>query len=448
MRHPLHQPKPQIVRPGLHRSINLWEATIYGVGIILGAGIYALIGEAAGIAGNALWLSFILSSIIAAFTALSYAELSGMFPREAAEYVYMQASFRRNSIAFLVSWIALFAGVVSVAAVALGFAGYFTQFFPGLFMPAALGLIAVLSVVNFVGIKESAIFNTVFTLVETAGLFIIVAIGIPFLGSVDYFEIPAASESIFGFLSPIAIAAALIFFAYIGFEDLANITEETVNPRKTIPAAMLLSLAISTVLYILVSVSAVSVVGWQQLSESAAPMALVAQEAFGQDAFTLLAVIALFSTANTVLIILIAVSRRLYGMSEEKCLPSFLQKINGGTRTPFIAIALTMVFSMAFVLLRDIRAVAFLANVGIFVIFFSVNCCVIALRYAQPGAKRTFRVPFCIGRFPILPLIGAVICLGMLLQFPIDSLAIAAVAFAIGLPIYYVLNRKKRKTQE
>jgi len=443
LRHPLHQPHPRIFKPRLKRNIGLFEATLYGIGIILGAGIYVLIGQGAGIAGNALWLSFVVSAIVAAFTALSYAELSGMFPREAAEYVYMQSAFKRNSLAFFVSWIALAAGILCAATVSLGFAGYFIKFFPGFFLPAALGLIAVLSVVNFIGMKESARFNTVLTLIELCGLLIIIAIGLPFLGKVNYFETPGNAVNLADFLQPVAGAAALIFFAYIGFEDLANVSEETRNPKRTIPIAMLLSLAISTVLYILVSISAVSVLGWQQLSQSTAPIASVAQKAFGPDAFTLLALIALCSTANTVLIALISVSRRIFGMSEEKCLPAFLRRIHSRTGTPYAAVVLTMVFAMAFALMGDIKSVASLSNLGIFLIFFAVNCCVIALRYAKPNAKRTFKTPLSIGRFPILPLFGAITCLAMLLQFPPVLMGFALIAFAISLPIYYILNKLK-----
>lgn len=439
----MHQPHPRIFKPHLKRNIGLFEATLYGIGIILGAGIYALIGDAAAIAGNALWLSFILSTFIAALTALSYAELSGMFPREAAEYVYMQASFKRNSLAFLISWIALFSGVLSVATVSLAFAGYFIQFFPLSPLVAALGLILVLSIINFIGMKESARFNTIFTLVEAGGLVIIIAIGLQYFGAVNYFETPVAAANLFQFLQPVAAATALIFFAYIGFEDLANITEETRNPKRTIPIAMLLSLAISTVLYILVAIAAVSAVEWQQLAKSDVALALVAQKGFGPSGYNLLSGIALFSTANTALIILIAVSRRIYGMSEEKCLPGFLRKIHSRTGTPFIAVFLTMVAAMLFTLVGNVTALAFLTILGVFVIFFAVNCCVIALRYAKPNAKRTFKTPLSIGKFPILPFFGAITCLAMLLQFPPVLMGFALIAFAISLPIYYILNKLK-----
>lgn len=452
-------PPPVSGKPELRKAITLFDATVYGVGIILGAGIYALIGQGAGIAGNALWLSFALAAIIASFTALSYAELSSIFPNEAAEYVYNERAFNSKLLAFFVGWVAIMTGLFAVPTVVLGFAGYFSFLFHTPLLPVALALIAVLSLLNFWGIKESARFNLVFTLIEVGGLIIIILVALPFLGSVNYFEVPSQPAGFAGFISPVLLAASLIFFAYLGFEDMANIAEETVDARKTIPKALLLALAISTILYILVALSVVSVVPYAQLAETDAPLALVASTAFGDLSGFLLAVIALFATTNTVLIMLIASSRMIYGMSSEGSLPKFLMRIHARRKTPHAAVIATLVVSVLFTLLAyaletpafsAIETAAMLTNAGLFVLFLSVNLSVIALRFRVPDSERKFKIPLNIGRVPITAVLGALICLGFLTQFlnpvgffgiKIPLLVFAFAIFALAIPAYYLLNR-------
>ncbi|MBT3865498.1 amino acid permease, partial [Candidatus Woesearchaeota archaeon] len=168
----------------LSRELSLWQVTIAGVGIILGAGIYALIGVAAAGAGNAIWLAFLISAIVAAFSGLSYAELTSMFKGDAAEYDYVKKAFNAK-LAFFVSMMILAAGVVSAATVSLGFAGYFIKIVGISTIVAALGLIVLMTLINFTGIKESAWFNTVSTFIEFGGLILVIYLGIKNWGSVD-----------------------------------------------------------------------------------------------------------------------------------------------------------------------------------------------------------------------------------------------------------------------
>lgn len=450
MRPKLAAPKPVTK---LKRAVTLTEAVIYGIGIILGAGIYALIGEAAAIAGNALWLSFVIAAILASFTALSYAELTSIFPKEAAEFVYVKNATKSRFLAFFIGYIAIVQGIFAIPTVSLAFAGYLSGLLSAPILLSAIALIAALSLLNFIGIKESAKFNIISTLVEAGGLVIIIILGIGFIGSVNYFEIPAATTNVFEFLSPVVLASALIFFAYLGFEDLANISEEVVEPKKNIPKALIISLVITTILYILVSIVSVSVVSATELGATNEPLALVAEAASGGTLKGLLSVIALFATANTVLILLIVVSRMLYGMATEGSLPKFLGKIHSKTQTPYIAIGIICLISLAFVLIGDIRDLAFLTNAGVFIVFFSVNASLIIMRFTQPDLERGFRVPFNIGRLPIIPLLGAIFCLYMLLLltepitilgFSIPLVIVALIIFCSAIPIYLILNLRKR----
>ncbi|MCP8322326.1 MAG: amino acid permease, partial [archaeon] len=198
----------------LKREIGLAGAVAYGVGIIVGAGVYALIGRAAGQAGNSVWLSFILAAIVASFTGLSYAELSSMFPVSGAEYVYVEKAFRSNFWAFIIGWLVLLSGVISSSTVALGFGGYLMSYIGISEAFTAILLILLLSLVNFWGIKESVKVNVVLTLIEVSGLILVVLFGAKYFGSVNYFVAPSGVRGIVS-------AAALIFFAFIGFESLA-----------------------------------------------------------------------------------------------------------------------------------------------------------------------------------------------------------------------------------
>ena len=272
----------------LKRDLGLLEVTLSGVGIILGAGVYVLIGQAAGLAGNAIWLAFGLSAIMALLTGLSYAELSSMFPKAGAEYDYVTNAFNAR-LAFVIGWLVFLSGVLAAATVALGFAGYFSALTSTPMLISAIVLLIVLTTLLLYGVKETARVAVISTLIEVSGLVIIIAIGLPHLGSVDYGEMPLGYSGLFA-------ASALIFFAYQGFESMVKFSEETKKPETTVPKALILALAISVILYVLVSLSVVSVLGWQQLAVSNAPFADVVSAILGPDAAIIIAIIALFAT--------------------------------------------------------------------------------------------------------------------------------------------------------
>lgn len=392
----------------LKRELGLLEVTLSGIGIILGAGIYALIGKAAGLAGNSVWLSFAIASLIAVFTGLSYAELSSMFPKASAEHEYVRNAFGRK-LAFIIGWLIILSGVIGAATVALGFGGYFNAFFKVPVIPSAIVLIVVLSFLLFYGIKETARFVIIATLIETAGLVIVIFIGLPYLGKVDYFEMPYGWTGVFQ-------ASALVFFAYTGFESIVKLSEETKFPEKTIPKGLMLAIVASIFLYVTVAVSAVSVMGWERLSTSGAPFADLAFLAFGSNAFILLTAIALFATANTVLMMMLGSSRIIYGMADSGTLPAILASVHRSRRTPWTAILVTMAVSIMFIFAGDIAFVANVDNFTLFVTFFIINAALILLRYKEPGINRPFRVPLNAGRLPLLPFLGILSCVFMLAQ--------------------------------
>lgn len=410
--------------PGLSRSLGLTEITLSGIGIILGAGIYALIGTAAAGAGNAVWLSFAISAAVALFTAFSYAELSSMFPRAGAEYEYTVAAVG-EFVAFVVGWLIIFSGIVGAAAVSLGFAGYLGGLLSVPRLPAAVVLIIILSVILILGIRESALVAGIFTLIEGGGLILVIIAGLPYLGKVDYFEMPLGAAGVF-------TSAALVFFAYMGFEEMVKFSEETTEPERTVPKALMLALAICTILYILVCISAVSVVGWEGLAASEAPFAEVAITAWGPAGALALSVIALFATANTVLLMLLAASRISYGMARSGTLPRPLSRVHLTRRTPWVAIIVVGVGAFIFLFSGDIGFVANVSNFTLFVTFIVVNAAVIILRFQDPGRTRPFRVPGRIGVLPVLPVFGIASCLFLFIQLTPEVIGIGAVLTIIG----------------
>ncbi len=399
---------------GLKRSLGLFEVTVAGIGIILGAGIYALIGIASGYAGNAVWLSFLFSAILGAFTGLSYAELASFFKKDGGEYDYANSAFG-SKMGWIVGIMVIATAFISAATVALGFGNYLQALIGGNVLLFGFLIVLVTTIVNMVGIKESSAFNIVCTIIETLGLVFIIIFGLKYLGKVNYLEMAQGLHGVFR-------AAALVFFAYMGFESIVKLTEETKNPNKTIPKALILSVALSAVIYITVALVAVSVIPWQELSASKAPLAQVAAFLVGSKAFVVLAIVALFSTANTVLVTLVTGSRLVYGMAGEGSLPRLLSKINRATRTPWNAIIALSVITFAFVLIGDIGFVANLNDVFLFITFGLVNLANIVLRYKMKNVKRGFVAPLNIGKFPVLSFLGVLVSFFMMVYALINIL--------------------------
>lgn len=249
----------------LKQTITFFQALIYGLGLILGAEIYVIIGDVAAIAGNALWISFVIAAVIAMVTGLSYANLASVYPKSAAEYFFIKKIFSNNLIALVIGFLSIYTYIISATTVAVGFSNYFSNIFP-LFNPLLISIILIvgLSLINYYGISLSIHLNVAFTFVEISGLIVIIMAGLLYghFISTDYFElssidnnITVAQNNIFGNL-PIFIviqASALVFFAYFGFENVVNISDETINAKVTIPKALILSIVISSIIYITVA---------------------------------------------------------------------------------------------------------------------------------------------------------------------------------------------------
>src|SRR3989344_1876525 len=411
----------------LRKVLGLRDLVFYGLGVIFGAGIYVLIGDAAGMAGNTVWMSFVIAAVVATFTGLSYAELSSMYPRDAAEYTYVKKAFRAKSAGFVAGWLTTATVILAASVVSLGFGKYLNALTGINPIIAAAGLILLFSFINYLGIRASSRINIVLTSITVLGLLLIIAIGVPNWGSIDYFNSPTGIAGTVG-------AATLIFFAYLGFDEIVNVSEEAKGARKNVPKAIVISIIISTVVYILVAVSAISTVPWHALGESNTPLALVAQTALGGSTNFLLSIFALFATASTTLIFMLAGSRMLFGMAEVHAMPSVLKKL-GRHQTPYAAIAI--IGAMALLAISaNMADIALLVDFGAFAIFAMINLSAFALRFSEPDAKREFRTPLSIGRAPILPLLGFLVSCYMLTQFS-TQIAWASVAIMIAGYMFY-----------
>ena len=422
-------------RTKLRRSLGLLEITASGVGIIIGAGIYVLIGAAAAHAGATLWAAFLLAAVLSALSGLSYAELSSMFPSAAAEYEYTRQAFP-EWLAFVVGWVMIVGLVVAAATVSLSFANYLGYFLELGARPVALALLAAVCALAASGIKQSARVIMLLSLVQVGGLVLVVAIGAPHLGEVDLLAGPG--------LGGVLSGTALIFFAFIGFDEVITLAEETRNPTRTVPRALLLALGVSSLLYIAVAVTSVSVLGSAALGASPRPLTDVVAHALGPRSAGVVSAIALTSTANTTLLALTAASRLLYGMAAKEALPGWLRHVHPGTRVPVRGVLCVGVAAAGFALLGDLTLIAAVTDFAVYFVFLAINLTVILLRWRKPGWPRPFVVPGSVGRLPVVPILALLSVLAMICQLEGGAVWMGLGLSLVGL-LLAVLPRPSRR---
>jgi len=422
--------------PKLKRNITLFEATMYCLCVIIGAGIYVLIGVAAGEAGNVTWLAFLFAALIAGCTGLSYAELSSKLPFDAAEYTYTKEAFKSKRFAFGIAWFKLVTAIIAAAAVSIGFGGYLSGLLSISPLIGAILIVLVALFFNIYSVKSTLKISAIFVGITIFGLLLIIITGFGYIGSINYFDFTFGWGGLF-------TAAALIFFAFLGFEDVANLSEESKNPRKVLPKAIIISIIVSTIIYTLVSLVSISVVPWNELAVSISPLTQVAGVTMGPFGSIMMSLIALFATGSTVFVLFFAYSRMIFGMAEKGSLPLIFLKISEKRRTPYIALICVGLVTALFVLLQDLKFVASLTDFGALSVFMIVNLSLIVLRYRTPHIRGQFKVPLNIGRFPILPAIGAGFSLYMLTTLSLTVAILSLLVFVAGVIIFSLLIEKK-----
>ncbi len=393
--------------PLLNRTLGLTECIFFGVGSILGAGIYTLIGKVAGLSGNMIWISFLISSFCALLTAFSYAELSAAFPKAGGEYEYTKKAFGRST-GFIMGYVISLNGIIVAATVAIGFAGYLNALIELNTLIGALGIIVLLFGVNILGIRQSSTINIIFTIIEAGGLIFIIVVAAPHIGDVNLLEMPAGGGH------AVIAAAALAFFAFVGFEEIVKLSEETINPEKNIPRALFVASIVVIIMYTLVAIAAVSVIPYEQLGMSESPLADIASKSFGNTGVIIISVIALFATSNTILSNMIGSSRVLLSMSSESKILKPLAIVSSKRKTPVMALIIVLVVTAAFALIGDIETIARISTLFIFTAFILINLSVVVLRVKDKNLKRPYRIPLNIKNIPITSVLGIILTSALL----------------------------------
>lgn len=369
--------------PALKRGLGLTLITFYGLGNILGAGIYVLIGKVAAVSGMYAPFSFLVASVAAGLTALAYAELTARLPLSAGESIYVNQAFGVRPLSIATGLLIMCAGLVSAATITRGFAGYL-QVYIGLPDPLIIvTLLLTLGGVAAWGITQSVRLALVFTVIELLGLLLIISAGSDHLLTLPQRLPEMLPPPQLAAWQGIMWGAFLAFYAYIGFEDMVNVAEEVRDPRHTLPRAIVLALTVSTLIYLLVSLVATLSLPPQVLARSTAPLADIYQSLTGRDPW-LITQIALFAVVNGALIQLIMSSRVLYGMSHQGWLPAVLARIHPRTQTPLIATALVTAAVIVLALWLPLLTLARSTSYIVLLVFALVNASLLRIRWQQP----------------------------------------------------------------
>lgn len=418
----------------LKRDLSPTLLLLFIVGDILGGGIYILVGEVGKETGGAIWAAFALALAMAAFTAGSYAELVAKYPHAGGAGLYVHRAFGNPFFSFLVVFAVAASGITSASALSRGFGGdYLNQFFDVEVTLAAVALLFSIALINFRGISESVKINVGFTLVEIAGLILIIVIAVVAVGQGEA-DVGRAFEFKEGrslFAATLA-GAAIAFYALIGFEDSVNVAEEARDPVRTYPRILIGGLLIAGSIYLLVTIGASAVVPTGDLVSSSGPLLeVVRQGPLGIDT-KLFAAIGLMALANGALINMIMASRLLYGMAAEGVVPSVLGRVHPGRRTPWTAIAFTTAIALVLVVTADLEKLAETTVALLVVVFTIVNLTVLYLR-RDPVDHEHFRVPSAV------PVIGVGVSVALLTQIELEVFARAGSLVAAGAALW-VLN--------
>jgi APA family basic amino acid/polyamine antiporter len=430
----------------LKRELGVWGAASIGIGAIIGTGIFVLLGVAAGLAGPSVIFSFVIAGFTALLTGLSSAELASFITEAGGSYIYTTKAFGKLP-GFIIGWMVSFDYIVGSSAVSIGFASYFTYFLH--IPPLQSTIIAVaaiwpiiLMILNLKGIKEASGANNGLVFLKVSALVLFIIVGAYYLfyhpNASNY--LPFFPTGINGMLS----GAAIIFFAFIGFNTVTMAAEEVKNPQKNVPRAVLLSFAVCTLLYIGVSLVAVGLVNWQTLGLSTAPVELaltVATNNFWILEFV--AISALFATTSVILSSIIGGSRAIFSMSRKKALPVIFSRISKNG-IPFLTVIISgIAISIIIVISRgNLDQLASIFNFGTLLTFIFINLSLLELRRTQPDVKRRFKVPF----YPLTPILGIISCVGLAFYLNPNSVIYGVSWIAIGIVIYFLNKwRVKRK---
>jgi APA family basic amino acid/polyamine antiporter len=443
----------------LKKTLGPVQLTTLGVGAIIGAGIFVLTGTAAAIhAGPGIILSFVLAGLACAFAGLCYSEFASMIPVAGSAYTYSYATMG-ELMAWIIGWDLILEYSLAASTVAIGWSGYFVEILRsvGVSLPAALTsapgvapgavfnlpavlICLILTVILIIGIKESANVNATIVIIKLVVVLVFIAAGVSFVRTENWHPFLP-----FGF-SGMVTGAGVIFFAYIGFDAVSTTAQEARNPQKDMPIGILGSLAVCTVLYIVVAGVLTGVVRYNELNVPA-PIALAIRTLDMPWLSRLISLGALAGITSVILVMLLGQPRIFYTMSKDGLLPEFVGKVHPRFRTPHITTAITGIAVAIVAGLTPIDQVGQLVSIGTLLAFALVCGGVLVLRYTQPNRPRPFRVPW----FPVVPVLGVISCGYLMWGLPWVTWTRLIVWMVIGLAIYFLYGFRKshlhRRTQ-
>ncbi|MGQ9726880.1 MAG: APC family permease, partial [Candidatus Bathycorpusculaceae bacterium] len=380
---------------GLKPTLGLFDATAISVGAIIGAGIFVVTGIAAGYAGSALIVSMLIAAIIAMFTALSFAELTAWMPKEGSVYEYTNLLISPFA-GFLTGWMWVVSNTFTGAAVSLGFAYYLTALFPGLEAKWTAALLCIVfTVLNYFGVRQSAMVNNILVAAKLFILAFFCLFGLPYIKPSNFAPFNPFQAGVF-------YGASYIFFAYGGFARVAVIAEEVKNAKRNVPKAMLLSLIISTIFYIFVGAVAIGLVGEKSLANSNSPLKEAISITENPAAEYLVSVGGLLATASVLLTSILGVSRMAYAMARREDLPQALSKLHKKFGTPYYSIWIIGALMTILVLSIDLTSVVAISTFALLFYYALANFSAYRLKTEERKYPR------------IIPTIGAITCLSLL----------------------------------
>ncbi|MFE3993315.1 amino acid permease [Streptomyces goshikiensis] len=435
----------------LRRSLTMWQLTMISIGATLGTGIFVVLGTATPKAGPAVTISFILAGLTALFSALSYAELAGSVPVSGSSYSYAYATMG-ELIAWICGWCLVLEYAVSVAAVAVGWGQYLNELLDGTIgvtvpeaVSAPLGdggfinlpalVVVLLSMVFLMrGAKESATVNSIMVGVKIVTLLLFIGIGVMGIKSGNY--TPLAPLGVTG----ISAAASTLFFSYIGFDAASTAGEEAKNPKKDLPRAIMLSLAIVTALYVLVAFVAVGAMPWKDFEGTEAALAQIMTDVTGNSVWGVVlaagAVVAIFSV---VFAVLYGQTRILFAMSRDGLVPKVFAKVDEKTGAPRTNVVIVSLFCGTLAAFIPLGKLADATSIGTLFAFGLVNVAVIILRRTRPDMPRTFKVAL----FPVTPILGAIACAYMMFELDSATWMVFGGWMIVGLVFYFLYGIRR-----
>lgn len=441
---------------GLKKSLGVLDLTLLGVGAIIGSGIFVLTGMAAAEqAGPGLVLSFVISGMACVLAALVYAEFASMVPVAGSTYTYSYASMG-ELMAWIIGWDLILEYLLAASTVAIGWSGYFQTLLAGLgiHLPAwaagALGTahgafinILAIIIVLFItlllslGTKEAAHFNNMIVFIKLMTILLFILVGFRYVKPANWSPfLPFGFKGVLG-------GAAVVFFAYIGFDSVSTAAEEVKKPIRDLPIGIITSLVICTVLYIAVSLILTGIVPYQNLNVTA-PVALALQSIHQNWVAGIISLGAIGGITTVLLVMLYGQTRVFFAMSRDGLLPKFFSNVHPKHKTPFFSTWLVGIIVAVVAGFTPINIVAQLVNIGTLSAFVFVSIGVIVLRMTQPNLPRAFRVPWV----PVLPALAALFCLFLMIQLPAVTWIRFVVWLLIGLGIYFSYGIRHSKLNE